>query len=103
VAVREVRIYPDPVLKQRSEPVASLDAAALALADDLVDTMRSHTAVRGHRRQPDRELRRCVVVDVTGHRKAVSCHGLLVLFDPEVVSRIGGRGRPGRAACRSRT
>jgi peptide deformylase len=26
------------------------------------------------------------VVDVTGHRKAVSCHGTFVLFDPEVVT-----------------
>ena len=29
---------------------------------------------------------RAFVVDVTGHRKARSCHGRVVLFDPEVVT-----------------
>jgi len=29
---------------------------------------------------------RAFVIDVTGHRKAHSCHGELVLFDPELVS-----------------
>jgi len=29
---------------------------------------------------------RAFVVDVTGHRKARSCHGELVLFDPELLS-----------------
>jgi peptide deformylase len=34
-------------------------------------------------------LQRCVVVDVTDHPKAESCHGLLVLFDPEVLLAEG--------------
>ena len=89
MAVRPVRLYPDPVLKQRAEPVGAVDAEALTLGDDLVDTMRSHPRCVGVAANQIGSLRRCVVVDVTGHRKAVSCHGLLVLFDPEVVSESG--------------
>jgi peptide deformylase len=66
-----------------------VDADALGLADDLVDTMRSHTRCVGIAANQIGSLRRCVVVDVTGHRKAVSCHGLLILFDPEVLSESG--------------
>jgi peptide deformylase len=31
--------------------------------------------------------RRAFAVDVTGHRKARSCHGTFVLFDPEILER----------------
>jgi peptide deformylase len=33
--------------------------------------------------------RRACCVDVTGHAKAVSCHGELVLFDPVVIEASG--------------
>lgn len=89
MAVRAVRLYPDPVLKQVAQPVGEVDDDARALAKDLVDTMRSHPRCVGIAANQIGSLRRCVVVDVTGHRRAVSCHGLLVLFDPEVVSRTG--------------
>jgi peptide deformylase len=32
---------------------------------------------------------RAIVVDVTGHKKAKSCHGLIVLFNPEVMAADG--------------
>ena len=33
---------------------------------------------------------RAFALDVSGHRRAVSSHGLLVLFDPELVEAEGG-------------
>jgi peptide deformylase len=91
-----VRIYPDPVLKQRARPVGTLDDDARAVADDLVDTMRAHERCVGVAANQIGVLRRCVVVDVTGHPKARTCHGLIVLFDPEVVSSSGAEiGREG--------
>lgn len=89
MAVRDVRIYPDPVLKQAAAPVGSVDDDARALARDLVDTMRSHERCVGLAANQIGALRRCVVVDVSGHPRAVSCSGLIVLFDP-VVDELSG-------------
>ncbi len=89
MAVRPIRIYPDPVLKQRAEPVGEIDDAARALAADLVDTMRSQQRCVGIAATQIGVLRRCIAVDVTGHPKARTCHGSIVLFDPEIVLAEG--------------
>jgi peptide deformylase len=86
VAVRPVLVLPDPRLKRPSAPVGVVDDEARALARDLVDTMRSRPACVGLAAPQIGVARRAFVVDVTGHRKAQSCHGELVLFDPEVVA-----------------
>lgn len=89
MAIRDVRIYPDPVLKQVAELLVSVDAGARDLANDLVDTMRAHERCVGIAANQIGELRRCVAVDVTGHPRARSCHGLIVLFNPVVVEASG--------------
>jgi peptide deformylase len=89
VPVRPVRIYPDPVLKQVAEPVGLVDDDAAALARDLVDTMRAHERCVGIAANQIGVLRRCIVVDVTGHSKAQSCGGLIVLFNPVIESQSG--------------
>ncbi|BDS48903.1 peptide deformylase [Rhodoluna sp. KAS3] len=38
MAVREIRLFGDPVLKTVSDPIASFDAKTLALIEDLLDT-----------------------------------------------------------------
>jgi peptide deformylase len=55
------------------------------LAADLVDTMRSRPACVGLAAPQIGVGLRAFVVDVSGHRKARSCHGEVVLFDPELV------------------
>jgi peptide deformylase len=67
-------------------PVGAIDAEARSLADDLIDTMRASPACVGLAAPQIGVSRRAFVVDVTGHRKAVSCHGTFVLFDPQIVS-----------------
>ncbi len=86
MAVRPVRALPDPLLQQRCVPVGPVDEHALALAGDLVDTMRARAACVGLAAPQIGVGVRAFVIDVTGHRKAVSCHGELVMFDPELVS-----------------
>lgn len=86
MAVRPVVLLPDPRLKQRSLPVGHVDGQTRALAADLVDTMRSRPACVGLAAPQIGVLLRAFVIDVTGHKKARSCHGELVLFDPEVVA-----------------
>jgi peptide deformylase len=77
------------VLKQRASEVGIVDDDARAVAQDLLDTMHAHERCVGIAANQIGSLARCVVVDVTGHAKAKTCHGLIVLFDPEVVSAEG--------------
>src|SRR5437016_4844640 len=83
--VRPVLQLPEAVLKRPAAPVEGIDDEARALADDLVDTMRASPACVGLAAPQIGVPLRAFAVDVTGHRKARSCHGELVLFDPEIV------------------
>lgn len=83
--VRLVLALPDPTLKRVAEPVGDIGAAEVALAADLVDTMRAAPACVGIAAPQIGVTRRAFCVDVTGHRKARSCAGLIALFDPELV------------------
>lgn len=80
---------PDPVLKRPAEPFVRIGDEARDLAQDLVDTMRASPACVGLAAPQIGVSRRAFVVDVTGHRKARSCHGEVVLFDPEILLAHG--------------
>jgi peptide deformylase len=85
VAVRDVRRYPDPVLKRPAEPAGELTDAHRALVQDLVDTMRAGPATVGLAAPQIGEGVRAFVLDVTGHARAEEAHGLVALFDPEIL------------------
>ena len=87
--VRPVLRLPDPVLKRVAEPVERIDDVARALAEDLIDTMRASPACVGIAAPQIGVSLRAFVVDVTGHKKAQSCHGEFVLFNPEVLLAHG--------------
>ncbi|MGH9165487.1 MAG: peptide deformylase [Acidimicrobiales bacterium] len=99
MAVRPVLRLPDAVLKRRADPVGQVDDEALALARDLVDTMRASPACVGLAAPQIGVSRRAFVIDVSGHRKARSCHGELLLFDPVVV--VAEAAAHGREGCMS--
>ena len=85
MAVRPVLHLPHAALTQPSQSVGRVDEAAVALATDLVDTMRSRPACVGLAAPQIGVALRAFVVDVTGHKKARSCHGEVVLLDPELL------------------
>ena len=85
MAVRPVLVLPDPGLKRVAAPVGQVDHVARAVAVDLVDTMRATTACVGLAAPQIGVWLRAFVIDVSGHRKARSCHGEVVLFDPEIL------------------
>jgi peptide deformylase len=89
MAVRPVLHFPHPVLKTSASAVGDIDEDARALVTDLIDTMRAAPACVGLAANQIGAARRAFVADVTGHKKAESCHGLIVLFDPEIVSTHG--------------
>ena len=99
MAIAPVRLFPDPVLSGGCAPVGDLDDAARALGQDLLDTMRASAHSVGVAAPQIGVTRRAFCIDVTGHPKARSCHGEVVLFDPVVVERSGAD--VGREGCMS--
>jgi peptide deformylase len=89
MAVRPVLHFPHPVLKTAAAAIGEINEEAQALLTDLVDTMRASPACVGLAANQIGVARRAFVVDVTGHKKAQSCSGLIVLMDPEIVSATG--------------
>ena len=83
--VRDVVVLPAPVLGHPAEPVGEVDDAARRVARDLLDTMRASSHSVGIAAPQIGVSLRVFALDVTGHRKARSAHGELVLFDPVVV------------------
>ncbi len=97
--IRPVLLLPHPVLARPCEPVRRVDDVARALAGDLVDTMRASSHSVGIAAPQIGVSLRAFCVDVTGHPKARSCHGEVVLFDPVVVESSGSV--IGREGCMS--
>ncbi|MCU1374955.1 MAG: def-2 [Actinomycetia bacterium] len=97
--IRPVLQLPDHVLATPCEPVGEVDDRARAVACDLLDTMRgADHSVGVAAPQIGVSLRVCCI-DVTGHRKARSSHGEVVLLDPVVVEASGPE--IGREGCMS--
>jgi peptide deformylase len=94
-----VRRFPDPVLSGVCAPIGELDDDARQLGRDLLDTMRGSPHSVGVAAPQIGVARRAFCVDITGHPKAQSCHGEIVLFDPVVVSSEGTD--VGREGCMS--
>ncbi|MGQ0743629.1 MAG: peptide deformylase [Acidimicrobiales bacterium] len=85
MAIRPVVFLPHPALTRPTKPIERFDEVAMALAADLVETMRSRPACVGLAANQIAEPVSMFCVDVTGHRKAVSCAGELVICNPELV------------------
>jgi len=97
VAVRPVNRLPDHVLKVRAEEVgATLEEELIA---DLLETMRASPACVGLAAPQIGVARRVVAVDVSGHKKTTTCHGLVVMIDPVIVEASGRE--VGREGCMS--
>jgi peptide deformylase len=85
--VRPVLRLPERVLKLRSDALAGRSAGDLVA--DLIDTMRASPACVGLAAPQLGVNRRVIVVDVTGHPKAKTSHGLVCLIDPVIVDSSG--------------
>ncbi len=90
---------PEPVLKRRAGEVGEITGVVRRLCADLVETMQASPACVGLAAPQVGVGLRVFCVDVTGHRKARSCHGTVVLVDPEVVA--AGPTSAGREGCMS--
>ena len=96
--IREVLVYPHPALKEVAREVD--EAAEIArVARDLEDTMDAFGHCVGLAATQLGEMMRIVVVDVTGHRRAATSNGRLVLVNPRIVQAEGAE--VGREGCLS--
>lgn len=104
MAVRSVILYPDARLKTAALPVDLSDLATglRAIAADIADLQETMAAFPGcvglAAPQIGRPVR-LLAVNVTGHRKTKSCHGLVILINPEIITSTGSE--VGREGCLS--
>ncbi|CAN5924712.1 peptide deformylase [soil metagenome] len=89
VPLRRVLARPDPLLARRSREIDPRAPGVLQLAEELVTTMGASPACVGLAAPQIGESVRMFCLDVTGHRKARSCAGLVVMVNPRVVERSG--------------
>jgi peptide deformylase len=90
MAVRDILLYPDPVLKAVCAPVDTLDASIDALVQDLIDTMLAAGHSVGVAAPQIGSTRRVVVIDVSKSKLGRdNNHGLLVMINPEILEREG--------------
>jgi len=80
LAIHQILIYPDPILREQSQPVKKINASVLKLLDNLADTMYDAPGV-GLAAPQIGVLKRVIVVDVG--------EGLIELVNPEIVAARG--------------
>jgi len=90
---------PDPRLGAPSLPVDPLDPEVVALAADLIETQRVSPGCVGLAAPQVGRPARVFSLDVSGHPKARTCHGPMVLANPVVVE--SSRWERGREGCLS--
>jgi peptide deformylase len=87
--IRRVMTRPDKVLAERALEVDPSAPEVIALADELVATMRASPACVGLAAPQIGESVRVFVMDLTGHKKARSCAGLVVMCNPRILEMRG--------------
>ena len=93
MAVLPIRLFPDPVLKEKASPVEGVTAEVSAFIADLLDTMRNSPGGVGIAAPQVGKPWRIIIVDVSTHRRGGQepNHGLLVLANPEILAMGGNQ------------
>ena len=97
--LRAVIRLPSRVLSTPSAEVDPRDPAVVSLAADLLVTQRASPGCVGLAAPQIGVALRVFSLDVSGHSKARTCHGALVLANPVV--RAASRSERGREGCMS--
>jgi peptide deformylase len=85
MAILEIVKYPDPILKEKTQPIAQVDENVRRLVADMAETMYAAPGVGLAAPQVGSSLR-IAVLDVT---KANEPKDLIVLINPEIVAAEG--------------
>jgi peptide deformylase len=85
--IREIIIWPDPVLKQIAKPVDRVDDGIRSLLDDMAETMYAADGV-GLAAPQIADGRRCIVIDTSPRQEGQK---LIHLVNPEILKTEGVR------------
>ncbi len=83
--IREILVWPDPILKKTSTPVHGVDDTTRRLLDDMSETMYAADGV-GLAAPQIGELRRCIVIDTSPRQEGQK---LIHFVNPEIVRTEG--------------
>jgi peptide deformylase len=83
--IREIVIWPDPILKQTANPVDAVDDGIRRLLDDMAETMYAADGV-GLAAPQIAVLKRCIVIDTSPRQDGQK---LIHLVNPEIVRLEG--------------
>lgn len=83
MALRNIRLLGDEVLRKKSRPVEKIDERVLTLLDDMADTMYNCGNGAGLAAPQVGILKRIVVIDIG--------EGLMNLINPEIIEAEGSR------------
>ena len=88
MAVREIKTYPDPVLRNKTARVETIDDTIQRLIEDMVETMHAAPGVGLAANQVGVPLQ-VAVIDLSTREEQENRHPLLVLINPEILSTQG--------------
>ena len=87
MAIREIKKFPDPVLRKKTAAVGAIDDNLCRLIDDMVETMHAAPGVGLAANQVGVPLQ-VAVIDIGDHEEGKK-HPLVVLINPEVLALEG--------------
>ena len=88
MALREIRSYPDPVLREKTSRVERIDGTLERLIEDMVETMRAAPGVGLAANQVGVPLQ-LAVIDLSSREDEEQRHPLIVIINPEVLAMEG--------------
>jgi len=88
MAIREIKKYPDPVLRAKTARVENIDQSIQRLIDDMVETMHAAPGVGLAANQVGVSLQ-IAVIDLGDREENNPRQPLIVLINPEIVSSQG--------------
>ena len=88
MAIRDIRIYPDPVLRNKTARVEKIDGSLDRLIEDMVATMHAAPGVGLAANQVGVAIQ-LAVIDLSSRENEDQRHPLLVIINPEILSMEG--------------
>lgn len=88
MAIREIRKYPDPVLRNKTSRVERVDRDLDRLIEDMVETMHAAPGVGLAANQVGVPLQ-LAVIDLSSREDEGQRHPLIVIINPEILSMEG--------------
>ena len=88
MAIREIRKYPDPVLRQKTGRIEKIDAGIETLIDDMIETMHAAPGVGLAANQVGVSLQ-VAVIDLNIREEEEAKHPLFVIINPEIIKMEG--------------